>query len=85
MYLAQGPQRSDAGKLEAAVRQSRVKHSTTEPLRSLKESKHLIYVAKSKDHKQKDFETDDMEKKYDCAKRYNILCMNCANGVLSGL
>ena len=33
MCLAQGPQRSDAG--EVAAPRSRVKHSTTEPLRSL--------------------------------------------------
>ena len=35
MCLAQGPQRSDAGEDEPAAPQSRVKHSTTEPLRSL--------------------------------------------------
>ena len=34
MCLAQGPQHSDAGGLELAAPQSRVKHSTTEPLRS---------------------------------------------------
>ena len=35
MYLAQGPQRSDAGDAPTAAPGSRVKHSTTEPLRSL--------------------------------------------------
>ena len=35
MCLAQGPQRSDAVRLEPAASRSRVKHSTTEPLRSL--------------------------------------------------
>ena len=36
MCLAQGPQPSDAGyRLEPATSRSRVKHSTTEPLRSL--------------------------------------------------
>ena len=34
MCLAQGPQRSDAGLLESATPRSRVKHSTTESLRS---------------------------------------------------
>ena len=35
MCLAQGPQCSDAGETLTAAPQSRVKHSTTEPLRSL--------------------------------------------------
>ena len=35
MCLVQGPQRSDAVRLEPAASQSQVKHSTTEPLRSL--------------------------------------------------
>ena len=35
MCLAQGPQHSDAGEAEFAAPRSRVKHSTTEPLRSL--------------------------------------------------
>ena len=35
MCLAKGPQRSDASRLEPAAPRSRVKHSTTEPLRSL--------------------------------------------------
>ena len=35
MCLAQGPQCSDAGEALTAVPRSRVKHSTTEPLRSL--------------------------------------------------
>ena len=38
MCLAQGPQRNDAGearRLEPPALQSRIKHSTTEPLRSL--------------------------------------------------
>ena len=34
MCLAQGPQRSDAGEAQLAALLSRVKHSTTEPLRS---------------------------------------------------
>ena len=34
MCLAQGPQGSDALRLEPAALRSRVKHSTTEPLRS---------------------------------------------------
>ena len=36
MCLAQGPQRSDAGEARTAALRSRVKHSTTEPLHSLK-------------------------------------------------
>ena len=35
MCLAQGPQRSEAGEVEPVALRSRVKHSTTEPLRSL--------------------------------------------------
>ena len=35
MCLAQGPQRSDAGEARTRAPRSRVKHSTTEPLRSL--------------------------------------------------
>ena len=35
MCLAQGPQRSDAGEARTRGPLSRVKHSTTEPLRSL--------------------------------------------------
>ena len=34
MYLAQGPQRNDAGEAPTAAPLSRVKHSTTKPLRS---------------------------------------------------
>ena len=34
MCLAQGPQRSDAGEARTHIPRSRVKHSTTEPLRS---------------------------------------------------
>ena len=34
MCLAQGPQRSDAGEVRTVAPLSRVKHSTTEPLRS---------------------------------------------------
>ena len=34
MCLAQGPQSSDAGEAQPAALRSRVKHSTTEPLRS---------------------------------------------------
>ena len=36
MCLAQGPQRSDAGEARTRGPRSRVKHSTTEPLRSLR-------------------------------------------------
>ena len=54
-------------------------------MRRVIENKQLIYDAKSNGHKQKAFQTDDMEKKYHCAKRYHILCMNCANGILFGL
>ena len=33
----------------------------------------------------KAFQTDDMEIRHDCAKRYHILCMNCANGIVFGV
>ena len=36
MCLTQGPQRSDAGEAQTLALRSRVKHSTTEPLRSLR-------------------------------------------------
>ena len=49
------------------------------------ENKQLIYVGKSKGGKQKAFQTDRMEIRYDCAKRYHILCMNCTNGIVFGL
>ena len=47
----------------------------------------FIFLAKSKDkdHKQKAFQTDDMEKRYDCDKRYHGLYMNCVKGILFGL
>ena len=45
-------------------------------------NKQLIYVAKIKGRKQKAFQTDDMKIRYDCAKHYQILCMNCANGIV---
>ena len=46
------------------------------------ENNQLIYVAKRMGHKQKTFQTDDMEIRYDCAKLYHTLCMNCVNGIL---
>ena len=51
-------------------------------MRRVIENKQLISFAKSKGHKQNAFQTDDMTLRYDCAKRYHILCMNCANGIL---
>ena len=36
-------------------------------------------------HKQKAFQTDDMEIRYDSTKRYHALYMNCAKGILFGL
>ena len=42
------------------------------------EFKQLIFVAKSMGHKQKAFQTDDMEIRYNCAKRYHVLYINCA-------
>ena len=38
-------------------------------MRLVIELKQLIFVAKTKDHKQKAFETGDMEIRYDCTKR----------------
>ena len=51
-------------------------------MRSVIVNKQLIHVAKSKGHKQNAFQTDDMKLRYDCDKRYHILCMNCANDIL---
>ena len=39
----------------------------------------MIYVAK------KDFQTNIIEIKYNCAKRYHILWTNCAKGIVFGL
>ena len=49
------------------------------------EFKELIFVAKSKGHKQKAFQIDDMEIRYNCAKRYHVLYVNCAKGIIFGL
>ena len=54
-------------------------------MRHVIEFKQLIFVAKSKGHKQKAFQTDDMEIRYDCVKDYHFLYMNCAKGILFGL
>ena len=37
------------------------------------ENKQLLYVTKSKDRKQKAFQTDDMTLRYDCVTRYHSL------------
>ena len=49
------------------------------------EVKQLIFVAKSKGHKLKALQTDDMEIRYHCAKRYHVLYINCAKGIIFGL
>ena len=54
-------------------------------LRRAIDFKQLIFVAKSKGHEQKAFQTDDMEKRYNCAKRYHVLYINCAKGIIFGL
>ena len=43
------------------------------------ENKQMIYVAK------KAFQTNGIEIKYNCAKRYHILWTNCAKGIVLGL
>ena len=43
------------------------------------ENKQMIFVAK------KAFQTNGMEIKYNCAKRYHILWTNCAKGIVFGL
>ena len=43
------------------------------------ENKQMIYVAK------KAFQTNVIEIKYNCAKRYHILWTNCAKGMVFGL
>ena len=40
------------------------------------ENKQMIYVAK------KAFQTNGIEIKYNCAKRYHILWTNCAKGIV---
>ena len=47
-------------------------------MRRVIEFKQLFVVAKSRDHKQKALQTDKMEIKYNCAKRYHVLYINCA-------
>ena len=49
------------------------------------EFKKLIFVAKCTDHEHKAFQTDDMETRFDCAKRYHVLYINCAEGIIFGL
>ena len=39
--------------------------------------KKIDFVAKSQGHKQKAFQTDDMEIRYNCAKRYHVLYIKC--------
>ena len=46
------------------------------------EFKQLISVTKSKGQKQNAFQTDDMEIRYNCAKRYHVLYINCAKGII---
>ena len=46
------------------------------------ELKQLIFVALSKDHKQNASQTDDMEIRYNCAKRYHVWYINCAKGII---
>ena len=54
-------------------------------MRRVIEFKELIFVTKSKSHRQKAFQTDYMEIRYNCAKRYHILYINCAKGIISVL
>ena len=46
-------------------------------MRRFIENKQLINATKARA-----FQTDGMEIRYDCAKCYHILCMNCASVVL---
>ena len=46
--------------------------------------KQFIFVANYKGHKQKAFQTDDMEIRYNCVKRYHVLYINCATGKFVG-
>ena len=46
------------------------------------EFKQSIFVAKSKYYSQKAFQTDDMDIRYNCAKRYHVFNINCAKGIL---
>ena len=48
------------------------------------EFKQLHSVTK-KAQKQKTFQTDDLEIRYNCAKRYHVLYVNCAKGIIFGL
>ena len=48
------------------------------------EVKQLIFVAESKGHKHKDFQTDDMGIRYNCAKRNHFLYIKCAKGIIFG-
>ena len=54
-------------------------------MRRVIEFKEWIFVAKSKGHKQKASQIDDMEIRYNCAKRYHVLYVNCAKGIIFGL
>ena len=46
------------------------------------EFKQSIFVAKSKNHSQKAFQTDDMDIRYNCVKRYHVFYINYAKGIL---
>ena len=48
------------------------------------EFKQLIFVAENKGHKHKDFQTDDMGIRYNCAKRNHVLYIHCAKGIIFG-
>ena len=54
-------------------------------MKRAKEFKQLIFVAKSKGHKRKAFQTDNMEIRYNCAKRYHVLYLKCTEGIIFGL
>ena len=47
--------------------------------------KTIDFCWKIKGHKQKAFQTNNMKIRYNCAKRYHALFINCAKGIILGL
>ena len=49
------------------------------------EFKQLILLQKTRVFSKKAFQTDDIEIRYNCGKRYHVLYITCAKGIIFGL
>ena len=70
MCLAQGHNAVTPARLEPAALRSRIKHSTTEPLRSLL---HLLFFTFCKNTIPKVFADSDDHKKFECLKYSTVV------------